>query len=62
MKKILKTEFNPNHLITSINFHYSSVNNNSKSITSRQNIKRTEANKENKSINSNINIINKKKI
>ena len=61
MKKILKTEFNPNHLITSINFHYSSVNNNSKSITSRQNIKRTEANKENKSINSNINIINKKK-
>ena len=61
MKKILKTEFYPNHLITSINFHYSGVNNNSKSISSRQNIIKTEENKENKNINSNISIVNQKK-
>ena len=61
MKKILKTEFYPNHLITSINFHYSSANNNSKSISSRQNINRTDENKENKNINSNISIVNQNK-
>ena len=61
MKKFLKTEFYPNHLITSINFHYSSANNNSKSISSRQNINRTDENKENKNINSNISIVNQNK-
>ena len=60
MKKILKTG-NPNHLITSINFHYSSVNNNIKSFSSRQNITRADEDKENKNINSNISIVNKKK-
>lgn len=61
MKKTMKTEYNQNHLITSINFHYSSNSNNIKISNSRKKKKQNYENKENINHNSNISIINKKK-
>ena len=61
MKKTMKTEYNQNHLITSINFHYSSNSNNIKISNSRKKKKQNDENKENINHNSNISIINKKK-
>ena len=61
MKKIMKTENNQNHLITSINFHYSNNSNNKKISVSRKKENISEENKENINRNSDISIINKKK-
>ena len=57
----MKTDYKKNHLITSINFHYSSNSNNKKISTSRKKEKLKDENKENINRNSNISIINKKK-
>ena len=61
MKKIMKTENNQNHLITSMNFHYSNNSNNKKISVSRKKENISEENKENINRNSDISIINKKK-
>ena len=57
----MKTDYKKNHLITSINIHYSSNSNNKKISTSRKKEKLKDENKENINRNSNISIINKKK-